>query len=217
MSVLVSAHRPADLEAAIALGVDYVELDVRRRADGAFVVAHDDGDADAPTYLDVLTLLAGRVGAHLDLKSESDDGSLEVEATRLALTVMSADTVVVTTESVVGVRAVRDWAEANGLNVRVGLSVGRPVHRLPWHGAVRTRVRELLSTSVRDSRADVVVARHTLARLGMAWLARRRGLPLLVWTVDGDRALRYWLRPGRAWMVATNEPERALRLRGSEA
>jgi glycerophosphoryl diester phosphodiesterase len=76
-------------------------------------------------------------------------------------------------------------------------------------------VAELLSPSGRDSRADVVVARHTLARLGMAWLARRRGLPLLVWTVDGERSLRYWLRPGRAWMVTTNEPELAMRLRGS--
>ena len=91
-------------------------------------------------------------------------------------------------------------------------SVG-PVHRLPFHGQVRVRVTELLSPSVRDSRANVVVARHTLARLGMAWLARRRGLPLLVWTVDGERSLRYWLRPGRAWMVTTNQPDLALRLR----
>ncbi len=163
--VLVSAHRPADLEAVLRLGVDYVELDVRQRADGTFVVSHDVAE-DADGYEDVLARLAGRAGAHLDLKLESEDGSAEIEATRLALTVLEADAVVVTTESVTGVRAVRDWADDQGLELRVGLSVGRPVHRLPWHGKVRVRVTELLSPSVRDSRANVVVARHTLARLG---------------------------------------------------
>ena len=215
MGVLVSAHRPDDLEQALRLGVDYVELDVRRLPDGTLVVAHDEGDTDAPTYAEVLARLAGRAGAHVDLKTESEDGSVEVEAARQALAVLDVGSVVVTTESVVGVRAVRDWADAEGIDLKVGLSVGRPVHRLPFHGQVRVRVAELLSPSVRVSRANVVVARHTLARLGMAWLARRRGLPLLVWTVDGDRSLRYWLRPGRAWMVATNEPGLAIRLRGS--
>ena len=215
MAVLVSAHRPDDLEQALRLGVDYVELDVRRLPDGTLVVAHDEGDTDAPTYAEVLARLAGRAGAHVDLKTESEDGSVEVEAARQALAVLDVGSVVVTTESVVGVRAVRDWADAEGIDLKVGLSVGRPVHRLPFHGQVRVRVAELLSPSVRVSRANVVVARHTLARLGMAWLARRRGLPLLVWTVDGDRSLRYWLRPGRAWMVATNEPGLAIRLRGS--
>jgi len=215
VAVLVSAHRPDDLEQALRLGVDYVELDVRRLPDGTLVVAHDEGDTDAPTYAEVLARLAGRAGAHVDLKTESEDGSVEVEAARQALAVLDVGSVVVTTESVVGVRAVRDWADAEGIDLKVGLSVGRPVHRLPFHGQVRVRVGELLSPSVRVSRANVVVARHTLARLGMAWLARRRGLPLLVWTVDGDRSLRYWLRPGRAWMVATNEPGLAIRLRGS--
>jgi len=215
VGVLVSAHRPDDLEQALRLGVDYVELDVRRLPDGTLVVAHDEGDTDAPTYAEVLARLAGRAGAHVDLKTESEDGSVEVEAARQALAVLDVGSVVVTTESVVGVRAVRDWADAEGIDLKVGLSVGRPVHRLPFHGQVRVRVAELLSPSVRVSRANVVVARHTLARLGMAWLARRRGLPLLVWTVDGDRSLRYWLRPGRAWMVTTNEPGLAIRLRGS--
>ena len=213
--VLVSAHRPENLDAVLRLGVDYVELDVRRRPDGALVVAHDEDDPSAAPYEDVLARIAGRAGAHLDLKLVSEDGSLEIEATRRAMAILDAHAVVVTTESVVGVRALRDWADKEGIDLRVGLSVGRPVHRLPFHGQVRVRVTELMSPNVRISRANLVVARHTLARLGTAWLARRRGLPLLVWTVDGDRPLRYWLRPGRAWMVTTNQPDLALRLRGS--
>jgi glycerophosphoryl diester phosphodiesterase len=199
----------------LRLGVDYVELDVRQRPDGAFVVAHDEDDQRAAPYDEVLARIAGRAGAHLDLKLVSEDGSAEIQATRRALAVLDVDAVVVTSESVVGVRAVRDWADTEGVDLRVGLSVGRPVHRLPLHRKVRVRVTELLSPNVRVSRANVVVARHTLARLGMAWLARRQGLPLLVWTVDTEDSLRYWMRPGRAWLVTTNRPDLALRLRGS--
>ena len=58
-----------------------------------------------------------------------------------------------------------------------------------------------------------VVAHHVLARLGVAAYARRRGLPLLVWTVDTPGSLRYWTRPGRAWLVTTNQPGLALKVR----
>jgi glycerophosphoryl diester phosphodiesterase len=34
-----------------------------------------------------------------------------------------------------------------------------------------------------------------------------------VWTVDTEESLRYWLRPGRAWLVTTNHPGLALSLR----
>jgi glycerophosphoryl diester phosphodiesterase len=65
----------------------------------------------------------------------------------------------------------------------------------------------------RHSRANVVVAHHWLARLRVRRFARRHGLPLLVWTVDTKRSLAYWMRPGRAWLVTTNEPAVALGLR----
>ena len=70
--VLVSAHRMgagADrgrensleaLEESLALGVDYVELDVWRRADGSLVVAHDPEHDRGLAYRTVLEALAGR-------------------------------------------------------------------------------------------------------------------------------------------------------------
>ena len=63
------------------------------------------------------------------------------------------------------------------------------------------------------SRANLVVAKDILARLGVAAFARRRHLPLVVWTVDSEKSLRYWLRPGRAWMVTTNQPGQAMKVR----
>lgn len=245
--MLVSAHRfgaGADrgrentveaLEAALELGVDYVEFDVQRCLDGVFVVTHDAwvvlGADRVPIssltasqlqllrghltrYDDVLARIAGRARAHIDLKFTSPDGANEVAAVRRAEEVLGQEHLVVTTLVDASVRAVRDWSDAQGLTLLVGLSLGRSVRGLPWRQQVRVRLSELLPRlRYRDSRANVVVAKHTLARLGVAWFARRQGLPLLVWTVDTEDALGYWLRPGRAWLVTTNHPDRALRVR----
>ncbi|QIG43148.1 glycerophosphodiester phosphodiesterase [Nocardioides anomalus] len=209
--VLVSAHRMGAggdrtrensleaLEASLALGVDYVEFDVWPRGDGTFVVAHDPEHDRGLAYGAVLDAVRGRARGHVDLKVRTREDA--VAAARQAVAVLGAEALVVTMGGAGCVRAVRDWADAEGLTLAVGLSLGRARELFPHR-------------KVRRSRANVVVAHHTLARLGLAAFARRRGLPLLVWTVDTEDSLRYWLRPGRAWLVTTNHPGLALSLRG---
>lgn len=222
--VLVSAHRMgggADrdrensleaLEASLELGVEYVEVDVWLRDDGSFVAAHDLEHDRGVAYDVVLDRISGRARAHVDLKLRTTPDA--VAAARIAVAHLGAEAVVVTTELDSAVRAVRDWADAEGLTLAVGLSLGRSVRRLPRLRALLVRLSELFPhMRIRHSRANVVVAHHALARLGVAAFARRRGLPLLVWTVDTEDALRYWLRPGRAWLVTTNHPELALGIR----
>lgn len=231
-AVLISAHRmgaggdrarenslPA-LAEALALGVDYVEFDVWRREDGSFVVAHDpDHDRGLP-YDVVLEAFDDRARAHIDLKFTSPaeayeaGAAWEVDAARRALEVLGHDRMIVTTGHDLAVRAVRDWGDAEGLDLKVGLSLGRSVRNLSWLRRIEVLRADLFPhVRIRDSRANLVVAHHVLARLGVAAYARRRRLPLLVWTVDAPRALRYWTRPGRAWLVTTNQPGLALRIR----
>lgn len=230
--VLVSAHRmgaegdrsrentlPA-LADALALGVDYIEFDVWRRDDGSYVVAHDpDHDLGLP-YDVVLKAFDGRARAHIDLKFTSpaeayaEGRAWEVEAARLAVELLGHERMIVTTGHDLAVRAVRDWSDAEGLELLVGLSLGRSVRRLSWLRRIEVRRSELFpNMRMRASRANLLVAHHVLARFGVAAYARRRGIPLLVWTVDTPRALRYWLRPGRAWLVTTNHPGLALEVR----
>ena len=173
-------------------------------------------------YEQVLDALAGSARAHLDLKFTSPDasyadpaGTHEVAATALAVDRLGAENVIVTTLHDRAVWALRDWSDEHGLGLLVGLSLGRSVVGLPWHRQLRIRLSELLPRlRYLESRANLVVANHALARAGVARFARRRGLPLLVWTVDTPAALRYWMRPGRAWVVTTNHPRTALELRG---
>lgn len=226
---------------AVDIGADFVEFDVQQCRDGTLVVSHADwvesdsrripisdltlaeltGHTAVVRYEQVLDALAGRARAHVDLKLTSPDAAYaepastrEVAATALAVDRLGVENVIVTTHHDRAVRALRDWSDAHDLGLLVGLSLGRSVVGLPWHQQLRVRLSELLPRlRYLESRANVVVANHALARAGVARFARRRGLPLLVWTVDTRSALRYWMRPGRAWLVTTNHPQIALELR----
>jgi len=211
------------LEHAVALGVDYVEFDVRRLADGRLVVSHDAPDESAPAgsgaiellpYDAVLERLTGRSRAHIDLKGEG----YEVEAATTALRHLDAADVLLTTGSVTGARRLRDWADEHGHAIRIGLSTGTSLSGLsPWTAVVSLRRQLFPWTRYAASGADVVCAHHVLAAVTLGSMARRHGLDLLVWTVDDARLLRWWLRPGRAWMVTTNYPARGLGLRSRSA
>jgi glycerophosphoryl diester phosphodiesterase len=233
----------ADVERALGLDVEFVEFDVQRCGDGTFVLFHDavvevDGTdvpladlsldglfavvPDVLLYDEVLGLLADTgKRAHLDLKFVSPDAAYELTSTTYevaavtrAVARLGAENLVVTTLDDRSVKAVRDWADVLGHGLLVGLSLGRGVTGFPVWRQIKVRASEVWPhVRYRQSRANVVVAHHWLARLGVARFARRRRLPLLVWTVNTEDSLRHWLRPGRAWLVTTNEPELALRVR----
>ncbi len=232
------------IDLALTLDVEFVEFDVQRCGDGTFVLFHDDvveiGGDDVPLadltiaelraaapdlvlYSEVLDLLAqGGKRAHLDLKFESPaatydtpGATYEVAATRLAVGRLGAANLVVTTLDDRSVKAIRDWADDAGHDLLVGLSLGRKVTGFPVWRQLKVRASEVWPhVRYQQSRANVVVAHHGLARLGVARFARHRRLPLLVWTVNTEDSLRRWLRPGQAWLVTTNHPDVALRLRG---
>lgn len=215
--LLVSAHRcltRESIEAAIRLGVDYVEFDLQRCDDGTLVLHHDPvavPPSDALRYDEALALLAGRNRAHLDVKFTGDG---VVDAVATAVEALGTDHLIVTTLDDRSVAAVRDWSDLHAPALLVGLSLGRGVGGIPLVRQIRVRVSELWpGRRYGRTRANLVVAHHWLARITVARFARRRGLPLLVWTVDTEPSLRHWTRTGRAWLVTSNHPDLALRLR----
>src|SRR4051812_26016413 len=172
---LVSAHRcltAADIEAAVALGADYVEIDVQRCADGSLILHHDPVDVAPPgtlAYAEALDLLAGRARLHLDLKVRGG----EVPIVGQAVDRLGADALLVTTLDDDGVRAVRDWADAEGHDLLVGLSLGRGLRDIPVLHAIRVRLTELFpAVRYHRSGANLAVAHHWLARLHVRRFAR---------------------------------------------
>lgn len=238
--VLVSAHRcgagreralentERAVDRALEIDADFVEFDVQRCGDGTLVLNHDDSvriagqkvrldtlgyqqakradGAPLLRYDRVLEQLRHRKRAHIDLKFTSPahlyatpELTYEVAAVRAAINVLGVENLIVTSMEDRTVKAVRRWARANGYGrLLVGLSLGSEFFP---------------KTRYRECDANLVVANHRLARLSAARFARRADLPLLVWTVDDRISLRYWLKPGRAWMLTTNHPLTAVDMR----
>jgi glycerophosphoryl diester phosphodiesterase len=258
--VLVSAHRcgyaelgavPTDrslentlegLAHSVAVGADYVEFDVRRCADGTFVVAHDPevGPDDdriaikrigweelqrrAPAVLRLSQLLDGLaptgVGAHVDTKFATPSKERAAghiwEHDLLEVLVGSLDPakIIMTTGNGEATGAMRDWIEARGLPTLVGLSVGASIRGVTWREAVLRIYGQLFPRRrFEASGADAVAAHFALAMLRLSRWTSRIGVPLLVWTVDNPRLQRRLLRDPRVWMITTNWPGRAVHLR----
>lgn len=233
--VLISAHRfGAGDDLASAAAADFVEFDLQLLGDGSLVIFHDhhldcagtrlelsaltwsEFAQHTPTiaYVDLLVQFAntGR-HAHIDLKFSSPAAA--VEAAQRAVELLGPTQAIFTTHHDEDVAAIQAWAASEGLQLRVGLSLGKGVSGLGLTEAAKRIVAELFpARRFAASQANLVVAQRHLARLRLARWARKQGLPLMVWTVDSEHELRYWSRPGRCWAMVTNRAVEALRLRG---
>jgi glycerophosphoryl diester phosphodiesterase len=233
---LVSAHRGGEVVAgepaadryrrAIELGVDFVELDVRRTRDRVTVICHDDCTvsgrkirdfvyseltqelgSEALTLDELLDVAAGRVGLHLDLKEHG----YEAEIVREALDRCPIDSLVITAGEP-EISAVKDEFP----QVRVGLTIGDDIRGLsPWL-KLRTRLGELLPRArIERSRADFVAVHQQLADLSMLRYCASHDLPAWVWTVDDEPSIARYVADPRVATLITNRPDVALRIRGS--
>lgn len=234
--VLVSAHRGgagddhssqntlAAFEAAIVAGSDYVEFDVRLTADGTPVVFHTDELSDGSersiaghrldeftgvvlvTLDEVLALIKGRVKAHVDLKVRGH----EVLLVGHIVDVLGVENVIITTAEDSSVRRLVAWSRQHADGLLVGLSSSPRSWRGPWGRRLARLQSAFPRTRIWLSHANVVASHKSLARWWLRGYARRRGLPLLVWTVDRPVELDRWMNDPAVWIVTTNYPARAL-------
>ena len=221
---LVIAHRGASsthpentlpaFEAAIAAGADYVELDVRRTADGRLVVHHAAqrrGVAVArltyaelvrrcthrPPLLDeVVDLCAGRIALDVEVK---EPGS-ELDAAELVLQRFAAPTLLFTSfhEQVITSLTSR-FPE-----LRCGLLAG------PARVRLRSRRRPQLDEAARRCGATFLGLHQMLLSRPVA-----AGWPIAVWTVNSPARLARYLSDARVFAIITDVPRLALQLRQS--
>ena len=226
------------LQSALDAGCDLVELDVRLTRDGVPVVEHEDevavGGRPVPVGAltaaelartaggclpleDALRMLSGRAGAHLDLKQVGTADDL-LSLVNSAVGRLGVENVVVTGLSDEEVAAVRAWSRDRYPQLLVGLALGRELRGLSPLRMLRTALEELFPGGrLRRSDATLIVCQKDWARAWIARWARRRRLPLLIWTVDKPAEMRRWLADPRIWAVTTNHPRTGLALRRSYA
>jgi glycerophosphoryl diester phosphodiesterase len=186
--VLVSAHDgyPRWLES----GADFLEIDIRRAADGTIVLSHDELlPGAAHTTLD--EALQSRSMLQLDLK----EPGYEIELMGQALRTHRAAELVITTANDESVRSVKEHFP----QVRAGLTLGE-------------RLTSSTLQRIELCRADFIAVDEPYVR----WFDPAPG-PIWVWTVDDERRLRHYLRDQRIEAVITNRPDLALRIRSGTA
>jgi len=235
---LVIAHRgasrdapentPAAFEAAIALGADAVELDVRRTADGVLVVHHNASRRGVPlamlTYsglvrlsrhepprLDtVLDLCAGRIALDIEVK----EAGYEAEVIEAASRRFPRDRLLYTSFEEPVIAAIKHLDP----DARCGLLLGpgRLHSRTERYGTLPFDLAERCGADLLAVHQWLAPVRRRSRRgpgTGLLAEAQARGLPLMVWTVDGPQRLRSYLADGRVAGIITDLPGLAVETR----
>lgn len=230
------------ISAATELDVEFVGLDIQRCADGIFVLSHDNAVLDGselrdieelsykevsriapliPTYEQALRTLAGKKKAHLDFKFVTPESLVsspeltpEVEATKIAIDIMGAENVIVTTMEDVSVYVVRQWSKPRYPDLLVGLSLRKGVSDMSLMERIkRKRSEAFLAERLESCDANLLVFNYDIGRHRLAKWATERGFPTLICVVDDIDSMDDWLRREDVWMVTTNFPEEAIILR----
>jgi glycerophosphoryl diester phosphodiesterase len=212
---------------AIELGVDYVEFDVRRTADGVYVAYHDprtpsgrsithltfeevraELGSDMLTLHELFDIANGPVGLHIDLK----EVGYEAEIVRLALAHFNAGQFVITSLEDLSIRTIKEQFP----EVRAGLSLGREVDGMPVWSRLIVRLGELFpDRRLTRCRADFAAVHQRLARIRLLRHCARIRMPAWVWTVDDEIEMARFLADPRVTTLITNRPDLALRMRAS--
>jgi glycerophosphoryl diester phosphodiesterase len=194
-------------EAAIGLGVDMIELDVRRTRDGRLVVFHDarvktvptgslhydalrvKGASGRPPLLeDVLALTKDRIALNLEVKEAG-----YVEETIALLRPFGLERCLLSSF----LDAVVLEAKTVAPELRTGLLVAAGFRRA-------------LTIRLPASKADCLVLHRRLADAAALARAAAAGVPCVIWTVNGPRALDRYLGHPAVGGVVTDRPARAL-------
>jgi glycerophosphoryl diester phosphodiesterase len=230
---------------ALDVGAEYVEVDVRQTADGELVCYHrarqrpparrantggrparlcppdmagtpvadltydrlcQAAGYEVPLLVNVLPMLAGRAGLHLDVKETRSAGA----AAQLAAASLGPGRVLVTTRDAAVVRCLA----AARPDLGVGLAIGGDLAE-----SLRFALRREMSRmdAIIASGASWAALHYRVAKAGLAAQCRERGVGTLVWTVNGDPALAWWLASPDVGILVTDRPARALELRAQSA
>jgi glycerophosphoryl diester phosphodiesterase len=204
-------------EAAIQIGADAVEFDVRRTSDGVLIIHHDatlpgrrclvanatyqelrtagaGRGYHIPTLEETLHHLCGRIALDIELK----EAGYEHEVLGLVREFYSFRHAILKSFDEAAVRRLKELAP----DAMVGLLVG--AHRVK---SMLSSKRVLTIAKIRRLSADFVSPHRVLVRLPFVRRMRLAGIPLIVWTVNDIHTARRLSRQGIAGII-TNVPEK---------
>lgn len=209
---------------AAQVGVDLVEVDIRRTKDGVLVLHHDayiagrkiatTNFADLPTLPNgqQLSTLQGLVdaaaGAHggTRLLVETKEFGYEADIVRTLRSRLGASSFDLMSFDQDSVRALRELAPDAKVGALFGLIPDWQHGTWPISGAA-------LVQKARELRVDFVAIDRRIADDGRLDALAAAGIDTAVWTVESRADLRRFLNDSRVYRVITDAPETAKQMR----
>ncbi len=214
----------AAFEEAILQGVDFIECDIRRTADGISILHHDEAVGASEiatsslaelqhagftlgyqinTLADLLSSLHGRVRVDFELKEQGYEVAF---LNQLAAAGWQQDSFVITSFNDASITAIKSASPT----IRCGLLLGCD---LPEH-PLRTRFNELFPVHrLRSCGADFAAPNLKLLKLGFLQRVTSAGFPVWVWTVNRPQDLAKLTCNTRIEAVITDVPQLAIQQR----
>lgn len=208
---------------AYELGCDSFECDIRKTKDGVIVVCHNDDYKDKkiidytyeelcaetskegftmPIYEEMLKFIKGKIFMDVELK----EAGYEQEIVDITLKYLTVNEFFV--RSFIG-EAIKAIKEINP-EIKTVYLIGDDV---PKYG-IFTRIAELFPIHwIRKFKADMVSPHYLLVRFGFQKRMKRKGVPVLVWTVNDEELMDKLLNKVHVDAIITNYPDKALALR----
>lgn len=197
------------MERAIEFGADMVEVDVRRTRDGVMIAHHDpvvgdesvagltyaemtDVKGHAPATIDqIVRLASGRTLLDIELKEEGYEGDVLSLMDRRVET----DEFIVTSFLEPAIVAAKRHGARTGFLCEAPLGV------------------DDIFAAMHRTGADIVAPHVNLVETDVLQQAADQELAVLIWTVNGSRAMKRYLADRRIGGVITDEPDIAVAVR----
>jgi glycerophosphoryl diester phosphodiesterase len=221
-SLVESENTLEAFQAAIDIGVSWIEFDLRCTLDGFIVCYHDeriDGTkiknltydrllaiAKAkgfivPLFIEIVELCRGKIGLDIEIKTEGYEDL--VVAIVLKHLHYSQFTIKSFNDS--SVRKIKNIDP----KIKVGLLVGRLPPKNIWHISILQIFPEyrILRTG-----ADFVSPNYRLLRFGFLWRMKRIGKEVYIWTVNKETLLTKFTANRQVSAIITDTPELAMQI-----
>jgi glycerophosphoryl diester phosphodiesterase len=131
----------------------------------------------------------------------------------LALDILGPGEFIITSPEDASVAAIRSRFQ-DIEEVPVALSLGGGMKRSPDRAWIPTRIGELQPwPRLRACGANWVAIDHRLALSGIARRCRQQHFRVMVWTVNHEREIQYWLSGRRTDILVTDRPALAVAMR----
>jgi glycerophosphoryl diester phosphodiesterase len=219
-SLVDSENTIEAFEAAIEIGVSWVEFDLRRTQDGYIVCYHDEridgiklknltyenlsaiGKSKGftiPLFIEAIESCRGKIKLDIEIKEEG----YEDLVVAITLKHLHYSQFAIKSFNDASVRRIKNIDP----KIKVGLLIGRLPPRNIWHISTFHLFPEY---RVLKSGADFVAPNYRLLKFGFLWRMNRIGKDVYIWTVNRESLLTKFMTNRQVSAIITDRPELAM-------